>query len=156
MATTSYESIRASQITAIRAITPTCLADVSYLPHLEETEFRDWAQENATAALRRFSVLDLFDYDDIETSNTDVEWTIGRNEVVVAYPRDYRYGAENRRDLNDVIREDERQLEGAIGARGYSNYTDAAAIREGFTVEETDSVVFLVLTYRFHFWRDVS
>ena len=155
MATTTFEAIRATQISVVEALTPTLQSNVKFLVSRAESDFRLWSVENPQACFRRFSVVDLFDYDAPAVSNTDVEWVEGREEIIIAYPEDFRYGGDNFRDLRDLVRSDQYQIDNSLGHRGTGNYTDAHAILETASIEDDDAVSFLTLSYLFRFYRSV-
>jgi asparagine synthetase B (glutamine-hydrolysing) len=98
MATTTFEAVRTTQLYLIEGLTPTVLADVKFLRHREEQDFRVWCVENTQAAFRRFSIVDQFDYELPMISNTDLEFVEGREEVIISYPEDFRYGGDNLSD----------------------------------------------------------
>ncbi|MHC4701701.1 MAG: hypothetical protein ACYTFQ_14140 [Planctomycetota bacterium] len=155
MATTTFETMRATQITQIEAISPDSFSDVPFRVNRAEMDFRAWAGSLPANTLRRFAIVDLFDYEPPETSNEDVEWIVGTQEVLVAYPDDNRYGGDNRRDKRDVMREDMYAIDNVIGHRGTRNYTDGHAVLDTWNIEHDEGVSILVLTYTFRFWRAV-
>ena len=156
MATTStYETLREAQEELIEALTPDSFASVPFMRYRGESDFRTWASEHHTACMRRFWVRDLFDYDYPEIAAYDVEWTVGRCEVVTAYPTTGRYGQDNSADLQDVIREDMHSIEEAIGARA-GRYANAHAVLQSTEVETDEDVTFLSMTYTFRYYRSVS
>ena len=155
MGTTTFEAVRNSQFTAIEGITPSSLDSAKFVKHHAEQDFRTWCEENPQACFRRVSIADLFDYEGPQISNTDVEFVEGRQEIVVAYPTDYRYGLDAMRDMRDIIREDRNDLDNALGHRGTGNYTDAHAVLDSEMVEEAEGVRFLTLGYVFRFNRSV-
>lgn len=156
MATTTFEAIRNSQFQTIEGIAPSSFASVKFLRHREEFDFRDWCIENTQACFRRVSIVDMFDYEPVQVSNTDVEFVEGRQEIVIAYPKDYRYGVDAMRDMKDVVRQDLYDIDNSLGHRGTGNYTDAHAVKESEDIEDdADSVIFLTLGYVFRFYRSV-
>jgi len=155
MATTTFEAIRSTQISLVEGLSPSLFPTVAFSKHLAEQDFRAWCVENPQACFRRFSVVDLFDYEAPAVSNTDVEWVEGREEVVIAYAEDYRYGSDNLRDLRDLIRSDQYQIDNSLGHRGTGNYTSAHAVLESASLEDDEAVSFLTLIYIFRFYRSV-
>jgi len=154
--TTTYETIRDEQIAAIAAIVPTLKADVPFIAAKEHVDFRSWAEKNPQAALRRFTVVDLFDENPTEISNYDVEDRRVRAEIVIAYPKTYAYGIDANRDRRDVIRSDRIAVVNAAGIRGGANVTRASIYDQDVTVEDGDRVVFLVIEHSIFFWIDVT
>jgi len=136
-------------------LTPSLVSQVKFLRHNAEQDFRDWCLENAQACFRRFSVVDLFAYEAPSISNTDVEFVEGREEVLIAYPEDYRYGMDNFRDLRDLIRSDQYLIDNSLGHRGTGNYTDSHAVLENVSFEDEEAVSFLSLIFIFRFYRSV-
>ena len=155
MGTTTFESVRNTQLSTVEGLTPSLVSEIKFLRHNEESNFRTWCEENPQAAFRRFSIVDLYNYEPPEISNADVEFVVGREEVVICYPEDYRYGADNFRDLRDLIRSDQYQIDDALGHRGTGNYTDAHAVLETVTMEDEEGISFLSLIYVFRFYRSV-
>ena len=160
MATTSYAAIRDDQIAAIVAITPTSHSDVKFRCHdHEDTDLREWADKSPQAAQRVFSVEYLFE-DEAPVSNMDAEPRQVTAEIVVAYRKDKKFGALQRRKLSDVMREDFIAINNAAGVRGYSNIgPDASVISCTPAYEDVTGpspVAFLVATYIVAFWESVS
>ncbi len=155
MATTTYEAMRATMIAQIEAIAPTSFDNAPFRVNRAEMDFRAWAADNPTACMRRFAVVDLFDYEPPETSNEDVEWIVGTQEILVAYPNDNRYGGANRRDQRDIVREDMYAIDNVVGHRGTRNYTDGHAVLDAWNLELDEGVSILALTFTFRFWRSV-
>lgn len=155
MGTTTFEAVRNSQFDAIEGITPSSLDYAKFAKHRAEQDFRTWCEENPQACFRRVSIVNLFDYEPPQISNTDVEFVEGREEIVIAYPMDYRYGGDAMRDMRDIINEDMYDLDNVLGHRGTGNYTDAHAVLRSEMVEEAEGVLFLTLGYVFRFNRSV-
>lgn len=148
---TSFDTVRNEQIVAIRALTPTSLAGSPFVASLGEHDFRTWAQATGKDSLRRFDIEDVFSDSAPEVSGHDVLYRPRQCDVLVAYPHDYRYGAQNRRSLDRVIREDMSAIDYVIGAWGTGNYTDACAQLQSVSVETYEAVSILVIRYMLHF-----
>lgn len=155
MGTTTFESVRDTQITLVEAITPSLLPTALFEQHRSEQDFRVWASENTQACFRRFSIVDLFDYEPNLVSNTDVEFVVGAQEVVVSYPEDFRYGLDSLRDMRDLMRSDMYLIDTELGKRGTANYTDSHAVLTSYTHEDDEGISFLTLTFTFRFYRSV-
>lgn len=158
MATTTFEAIRALQKSAIEALTPATRASTKFLAARDERDFREWAKANKTACLRRFTLLNNFDYQPPEVDNHDVVYQRMTEEVVIAYPKAWgTYGPENRRDLHDVMDEDWRQVDRTIGPYGQNlgNWADGQSYcsMTGVQLVEDEDVIFTVLTYEVGFYR---
>lgn len=119
MATTTA-AIRDVMRRTVRSLVPSVLANVRYTLHDERGDFETWAEANPTAAFRRVAIRSTGSIEPPVVSNTDQEWISTGIDVVIAYPRDHRYGAQLRLDLDDVIEADLRQIEHAIGTNGYA------------------------------------
>lgn len=158
MATTTFEAIRDLQKQAIEALTPATHASVTFLAARDERDFREWASANPAAAFRRFTIVNAFDYQAPEVDNHDVVFERMAEQVVVAYPSaGGRYGAENRRDLHDLIDADWRQIDRAIGPYGQNlgNWVDGQSlcVRTSVDVLEDEDMFFMLLTYEVGFYR---
>ena len=152
--TTTFETLRDEQAALIAALTPVSLEDVPFVQHIDERPLRDWAQEYPQACFRRFAIADVFDYMPPAISTYGTERVEGSHEVVIAYPVDYRYGAQNRRDRWDVMREDEKYVDERIGLNhAYNAYSEGHCVRTSAVREEGPAVAFLVMTYVFRFDR---
>ncbi len=150
---TTFEALREEAAVLLTAVTPVSFQDVSFGRHRDEQDLRDWARTFPDACFRRFAIRDLLEYEQPSTSTHEQEWVRGRTEVAIAYPADYRYGEQNKRDQRDVMREDERYVDQAIGVNSYDQYTDGWLAYPLVTHEEEDNVSFLVFTYEFQFNR---
>lgn len=142
MAVTTLTAFIAEMITAVQGITPTTplhsrtpafkLAD-------DEQRFREWAPANPDACTRVFTIYDLFDDDPVESSDAVADLQQARVEVLCAYQHDKKYGANNTRAMQRVIREDYRELETTLGIHGSANYTNGCTLKDDdapFSVEE--------------------
>ena len=155
MATTTFEAIRALQKTAIEALTPATRSGVKFLIARDEQDFREWAKNNKSAAFRRFSLSNNFGYQPPEVDSVDVVYQRMTEEVVIAYPA---LGLpENRRDRQDVMDEDWRQIDRTIGPYGQNlgNWADGQSYcsMTGVETVEDEGVFFTVLTYEVGFYR---
>jgi hypothetical protein len=160
VATTTYAAIRDDQIAAIVAITPTSHSDVKFRCHdYEDTDLREWAPKNPQAAQRVLEINYLFE-DESPVSNLDAEPRMVTAEIVVAYRKDKKFGALQRRKLSDAMREDFIAINNAAGVRGYSNIgPDASVISCTPSYEDvtgTSPVAFLVATYVVSYWESVA
>ena len=156
MPTTTYEAIRDDQIAAIVAITPTSHADVMFrVADDEMIPFRYWAAAHPQACYRRFAI-EYLSEDIPEASNLDAENRTVTAEIVVAYPNDKRYGALNRREQSDLMRQDWIAINNAAGHRGYASLGPDATVTESTVeYERGPAVTFLVGTYRVSYWEAV-
>ena len=150
---TTFATFRDEQAALISALAPVSFADVPFREHRDERDLRAWAREFPSACFRRFSIHDLFEYDPPATSTYDQEWVTGRCELVVAYPADFRYGQQNRRDQSDVVREDEKYLDEKVGLEATGSYTEGWCVRQSTEHAKDAGVSFLVMTYGFQFYR---
>lgn len=159
---TTAENIRDRIIAIIEALTPTSLAGDEFRKYRNEgaAGFTAWAAEQKAAAWRRFQVRDTGVDSPPDVSNTDIEMRYVTFEIRVAYPQTHRAGRDAALDRDDVMREDQRAIEYAIGMAGRSNFTspnpDATWV-EGSTEREIgDGVDFLVITQRMMFMAQIA
>lgn len=154
MATTTEAAIRTQMATQIVAIVPLLQLDTKFREHRYDQDFTDWAEANREC-LRVFSIRDTLEGFVPETTNTDVEWRQVTFELLVAYPKTFRYGSgtAGARNRDEVMRSDQHQLETAVGLRGFATYTAATIlVPSRADVASSDGVDFsrLILTYGFY------
>lgn len=157
MPSTTIAAIIANEHTLIQALTPTSFASRKFEAFTDVGDFTDWAEKNPAACLRRFHISDAFEYDEPIVSDLSAEELTCRMELAVAYPRDGRFGPENDLDLQDVIREDMHQIDGAIGLRGYGSYV-AGHVGNWFSEHSIDAGAeswILTIGMRVNFWRQL-
>jgi hypothetical protein len=155
---TTVESIRDRIIDVIAALTPTALSGDLFRPYRNEgaAEFMLAMESAPTGALRRVQVIDDGSDEPPEMSSGVEEERLVTFQVLVAYPQTGRYGAEQGLDRHDVMKQDQRQIEQAIGLHGRANFVNPypdAGWRPGGGVERVSGagVDFLVITQRMAF-----
>jgi hypothetical protein len=154
---TTFETIRDAQFAVIEALTPTKLAGRPFQRHRESKAFMAWVEANPTRCLRRVQILSSLEIETAETSDGFMQHWQHTEDVRVAYPLEMGiYGAENERDMEDLIELDLRSINGAIGRHGIFNYVAGQQVCEfqRSSLEEVDggdkgkarvlSMVFLV------------
>ena len=157
--TTTAAAIRDKMITTVEALTPTVSSGERFrLVVDDDGEFRNWADMNPVAALRRFAIYELGTIRPPEVSSTVEQWTDEDFECVLAYPRKSlsRYGAKAFRSLMDTIKSDQKQIEDAIGTNGYQSLeTSAVAVVTSgeWRLEKSPACLFGVLPLRVQYWR---
>jgi hypothetical protein len=121
---TTAESIRDRAIAVIGALTPGHLFGARYAKYRNEGkgDFVEWALANPAAALRRFQVRTTDD-EPPGTSNTDYEERRVKLTITVAYPANARTGPDQALDRDDIITEDYKQLDFAVGVYGRANFS---------------------------------
>ena len=158
-------AIRDRVRTLIEAITPTSLSGDKFRSSRNEAgaDFMAWAEAHPTAALRRFQARFDGSEDPPEVSNTDTDLRHATLVVLIAYPHTARYGADQAMDRDDVIQQDFKKIEQAIGIYGRANFSgshDATPLgNEGAPMKETERGVacdFLRITARFSFYATVG
>jgi len=159
--TTSAAAIRDLCLTAIEALTPRSLSTDRFERYREdrtqETTFEQYMQSNPDQ-YRRFTVRDVGTRDPGLVLGGDYQEERVTFEVVVGYPISNRYGTDAGRDLDDVVEEDQRQIEWAIGPYGPVAFgTDATPLYARGTPswdrKEMGSVLLLIGQIGFQFWR---
>lgn len=156
--TTTAESIRDRIIDVIEALTPTSLSGDKFRAYRNEgAGFTDWCESKPVGAFRRFQVLETGSDAPPETSSGVEEERTATFQVVIAYPRTARYGADQGLDRHDVMREDQRLIERAIGMHGKANFTSpfpaATWLMDGSATDRQDGEAcdYLVVTQRMLF-----
>jgi hypothetical protein len=155
-------SIRDRAIAVIAGLVPNTLLGVPFVKHRNERDgdFVKWATANPAAALRRFQVRQSGD-EGPPVTNTDTEERRLKLTITVAYPQTARFGRDNALDRDDVITEDYKQLDFAIGLYGKQNFSDPypSATPFGFTPQDVvagEGVDFLVIEEWFVYQRLTS
>lgn len=154
MATTTAYAIRALIATKIRECSPALATGVKFVEHLYEQPFREWADANPMACLRRFSVLELGVSEPPTVSNGDIEWHSVDFEILVSYPYKHAlYGRGGEVDLMRVMESDQDIIETAIGLRG--TIADATFIRDGSSTvrEYSDGLAYTFIRQRMGHYR---
>jgi hypothetical protein len=159
---TTAASIRDRAIAVIGALTPRSGLGRAFVKHRNERDgnFVKWCEANPAAAFRRFQVRQTADQGP-DVSNTDIEERRLTLTITIAYPQNSRTGVDNALDRDDVITEDYKQLDFAIGVYGRANfsppYPDAMPL--GFSPEQIvlgEAVDFLVIEEDFIYQRSTS
>ena len=101
--------------TLLESLTPTTLPRDTFrrFRNEEGADFQEAMEKNP--ALRRFQVREVGDDELPETSSGIEERVRVRYMLVVAYPQTHRYGPANAMDRDDVINQDWKKINGAIG-----------------------------------------
>lgn len=162
---TTWSAIRANMATVIDALTPRYLAGETFRLTDHETEtFRDWAESNDTASLRRYEI-EALEFERLSAENFQVQLRRANAEIVVAYPMKLgfyrtRFGAKrtDHATAHDLIEYDADQILKAVGVRGSANYVDGqlAAVEEIYDVEAGDGVWFLTIGLDVQFYFDAN
>ena len=157
--TTTLGAIRRQQASTIEGLTPTSMQRDKFELHRGETGFGEWVEENATRCLRVFSIIYAGMVEPPAVHDEQVRQEHVAQSLEIAYPRQWgRYGQENIRDAEDLIMEDKRQIEDAIGIAGASNYASGQLITEvvGHDIADGDAVLVSVFDLETRFSRSVS
>lgn len=152
--TMTAASVRDELATAVRNLTGASLAHVPFKPHDNRQDFRTWCNANPNAAFRRFQVRDVGTVSGSEVYDAQQAWHVTEMECVVAYPRDFRYGAQALLDLDDVLWADLNAIDNAIGSSG--NATTACVTTLQKDTEEGAGCTFAVLRVQTEFWRETT
>lgn len=159
MPTTTYAAIRDEQARLIETITPTSASQVKFQREEGRMDFRQWAQANPNACFRRFSIMGSNRFEGPLVSNTDIETQRTDTIITIAYPKQYaKYGAENIRDLQDMVEEDIVSIDDTIGHRGQNNFLGGQSFcnrTDDAPVDDGGAVWFVTLTFETEFHRAV-
>ncbi len=157
-------AIRDQLHTLLEALTPTTDA-VEFRRYRNEGDgdFRAWVERNPAAAFRRFQVREVSADEEVFSSSTTQEHVRIRYEILVAYPQSHRYGAANAMDRDDVMNQDWKLINKAIGLYGRANLTTATvgsydAIPLGATraFERGAVVDLLVVSAEYEYLRSIA
>jgi len=140
----------------VESISPQVLSGDRFIAHRESEPFLPWCESASDACLRRFSIRDTGDNLQPPITNTTEAWLTVIFEVLVAYPDNYRYGSDQGRTQDDVMRSDYHQVDGVLGLRGQPSFSGVAAwLKEhasaGFV--QGNGVTFQRFTIGFEFCR---
>jgi hypothetical protein len=123
-------------------------------------DFREWAEKNSAAALRRYQIRDSSSDSMPLVSNTVSETHRCVLEVIVAYPQTNRAGDDNAMDRDRVIDEDWDYICFNLGHTGRSQFSgtyDCTPL--GFvskTVERGEGCDFLVAEFEYEYQRALA
>lgn len=154
--TTTAEDIRDRIITVIESLTATSLAGDRFRVYRNEgAGFVDWCETKPGSAFRRFQVIETGSDQPPESSSAIEEERTATLQITIAYPRNARAGADQGLDRHDIMREDQRTIERAIGMHGAANFTSpypSACWLDGSTDrEEGEACDYLIITQRMSF-----
>lgn len=160
MSTATPETIRNRVAALIEALTPTTNVGDKFRQTRDEAaaDFVQQAESTPTACLRRFQVRNAGSRGTPATSNVDVSQHELELRIRVAYPNSHRFGSG--RDRDDVIDEDFRKLDFAIGIYGRANFSSThdccptGLFREDD--ERGEKVSFLVMRFTCLYFLDVD
>jgi hypothetical protein len=155
---TTYEAIRDRQIVLVEALTPTSMSATGFRVSRDTEDFRGWADKSDVAAFRRFSISEFFSEDLPEVSDESEEWIDGTQEIDIAYDKGKgsKYGRGRRRDMNDIMREDEHLIRKALGAYGRGNYTMQVATPWLSTEqEEQNTTIIQTIAFRVAYYGTI-
>ncbi len=157
--TTTAAEIRNACLDAVEALTPRTLSGDRFERHRADSSsgqtFEEWLGAKQQQ-VRRFVVRDTGVRGMPTVSNMDVIRERVTFEVVVAYPVSNRYGVDGDLSLEDVIDEDKRQIDHAIGLHGSANVpTTAVFLTElsGWDRIAAETYIFLIGRLSFEFWQ---
>lgn len=161
MATTTASAIRTEVMRLIADITPSVHAHQRFQQHREELPIRPWAEAHPEACLRRVSVRFGGSTEPPAVNDTRVQEVSDTMEIVVAYPVSWRHGGRQQLGLDDVIADDARLIEAAVGPPGYAAVASLVAPatvlwEQSNEREESGPVQFSVLRYRVDYFRSLS
>jgi hypothetical protein len=158
--TTTARAIRDLMTSAITALTPTSLSSDRYKLYREDqVTFATWAGQNPQACFRWFSVLDTGVRAPPSVMTGNNQRDLVRFQLQVGYPITNRYGQDAGRSLDDVMEEDQRQLEHAVGPFGSVTFgidTTPLVLPDqtpSWDRVDVDGLVMLVGSLAFEFWR---
>ena len=155
--TTTWEAIRNQQAALIKALTPLKQSASKFLEfNYGELAFDEWAGENASAALRRFEIVDTGIYEQPAITNSDIELAEGGTTVRVAYPHLFGiYGPNNRSDMRELIDADRRQIADTMNALDsyISGQQRSQVPSGGITVTALERVTILEIEVEMTYYR---
>ena len=161
MSLATAEAIRDRIVSLVSGLTPSTDSRTKFRQYRNEegADFEEWAEKNAAAAFRRFQVREVGDDQIPETSSGVEERVRIRFEIRISYPQSHRYGAANAMDRDDVINQDWKQLNYAIGLYGRGNFSsthDCTPLGAVKTRETGQKVDYLFVTADYEYLRSLT
>lgn len=151
---TTAEDIRARMAAVITSLTPASLSGNPFRESRYESgdEFTADCEGQPAGAFRRFHVIESGGEEPPETSSGIEHEVENTFTVTVAYPKDGRAGSGQTTRRYEVMREDQRIIETAVGMLGKANFTspypDATWVGGGSDRSSGESCDYMVLTFR--------
>lgn len=161
MGTSTEDDIRDLTASLIVALVPSVQSEHRFREFRYDLGDFDEHMSRNNDSIRLFSCRELLEPYQPETTNTDIEWRHVVIEVLIGYPRTFRYGNGQAGDRmrDEVMRSDLHQLESTIGLRGYGNYSGVAAMLVGESRQDVlgmrDPVAYLHFRLTFGFYRSM-
>lgn len=155
---TTFATVRDNQLALLEAATPSKHADKKFRRHREQAEFMAWVEANPAACFRRMQLLSQMDVEQSDTSDGELVSWRHNIELRVAYPLQFGlYGAENERDLEDVLEQDAVTIDSTIGRHGYPNFVQYQELceRQSSTVIDVPGARVLSMTFLVQYDRSV-
>lgn len=155
---TTFATVRDKQCLLLEALTPSKHAGTKFRRHREQAPFEAWVDANPKACLRRFQILSDMEVEQSDTSDGDLVSWRHTMQLWVAYPLEYGlYGAENERDLEDVVELDAVKIDSAIGRHGYPSFVQYQELceRQSMTLDDIPGARLLKMTFLVQYDRSV-
>jgi len=161
MALATVEAIRDRIYTLVESLTPTSLSADKFRRFRNEdgADFEDWAETNPSAALRRFQVRQFGTDENPLVSDTTNERIKLRLACRLAYPQTHRYGAANAMDRDDVMNQDWKKINAAIGLYGRGNFSsthDCTPLGATMELQIGTAIDFMVIEATFEYLRQIA
>jgi hypothetical protein len=161
VALATQESIRDRIKALLEALTPASLTADKFRAYRNEdgADFEEWAEKHIAGAFRRFQVREVGEDELPHTSSVLEERVRILIRIVIAYPQTHRYGPANGIDRDDVMNEDWRAINAAVGIYGAANFTgtyDCIPLGATKTRESSGKIDYLVIEFRAEYLRSVA
>lgn len=161
MATATQEAIRDRVYTLIEALSPSLLGSTKFRRYRNEgdADFDAFAEQNPSAALRRFQVREVGDDELPTVSNVTTERVRLKLEIRIAYPQTQRYGSAAGMDRDDVMNADWLKINYAVGLYGRGNFSstnDCTPLGATKTREQGSNVDYLVVAAEYEYLRSTT
>lgn len=161
MATATLEAIRDRVYTLIEALTPSWNPRNKFVRYRNEegADFRAWVEKNIAGAFRRVQAREASDDNIPLVSDTVTERVQTAIDVLIAYPQTARTGNANAMDRDDVMNQDWKLINAAIGIYGRGNFSgsnDCVPLGCVKSVEHASGVDFLVVRMSVEYLRAIT
>lgn len=158
--TTTWGTIRDQLVTTVEALTPTSIAERSFVwaprfgvEYEQATDFEAWAELNDPAVFRMFDIVLQAGWEAVGVNNGGTQRRFATLALSLAYPDHFAmYGDDNSGDRDDLLEQDIAQIAQNIGLHGAASWVTAATpVNEAIEFEDGEGVRYARLVVDFEY-----